>query len=287
MLETEIAPECLLRAFTAPGPDNEIADVLCQKIETLNFLDYNTLADVVYVIRKHGGCDPTKPPEVVRAELQLANLTDRPILMLPGVPEKECLNLMHIVLEFSKKGLTYSKTGDTVIHSTIKTHLEPQNASGLPFGVTPYAALEKQTGDTVESIIGGVAKGTLDEVLGKFSAIHSIDPIFLIALYVAIAEMWVGVPPPLRVGIEAALPLPEDQPVSICAFGKYYPDSLTSCLADGRRFFRVDPSTAYSIPSTIIHLLRAARAEAWLEAIRTPENVPPKSTLFPWTRGLV
>lgn len=287
ILEKEIAPECLLRAFEAPGPNAAIAEVLCEKIATLDFLDYNTLADVVQVIREHGGCDPTKPPEVVRAELQLACLVERTKITLPPVSEKECLNLMHIAKEFSAKGLTYVKTGDTIIHATIMTHLKPENASSLSIGATPYSALERQLGDTVETIIGGVAKGTLDSILSKYSAIHSVDSVFLVALYVAIAELWAGNPPPLRIGVQAALPLPRDQTIGLHVFGQYYPETLTAGLGDGRRFFCVDPSTKYFVPSTIIHLLRASRADAWLQAITAPKDVPPKSILFPWTRKLI
>lgn len=285
ILENDVAPDWLCWACNEtvnPG----IASVLAEKIATLPFESAEYLADAVRVLGLHEGCELDKSPPTVRADLQIERLQSRPVVTLPGAPEHQCRNLVAMAIKFSAKGLTFTKTGDLVIYSTIKSVLSPPQAAGIPVGQTPYDALASHPYESAETVIGEVATPTLDKLIEKFSPLDSREPIFLIALYIAVAEMWRGPPPPIRVGTDGANVLETGQTTMLHVFGRYYPENLVSGIGDGNTMYCLDLSTPYFVPSTIIHLLRAVGATDWLDALDNPKTVAPGTTLYTWTRDL-
>lgn len=285
ILGNEVAPEWLCWAATEPV-NSAIAEVLSEKIATLPFESTEYLADAVTVLRLHEGCELDKSPAAVRATLQVERLLARPVVVLPGAPEHQCRNLISMAINFSAKGLTFTKTGDLVIYSTIQSVLTPEQAAGIAVGQTPYDALASHPHESAETVIGEVAMPTLDKLLSKFSPLDSKEPLFLVALYVAIAEMWRGTPPPIRVGVDGANLLESEHIIMLHIFGRYYPEKLVSGIGDGKTLYCLDMATPYFVPSTIINLLRAAGATDWLGALDNPKTVAPGTTLYTWTRHL-
>jgi hypothetical protein len=286
IFDNEVAPEWLIWAYASPAPDHGIVDVLSEKMAALSFESAEYLADATVVLARHGGCDVSDSFQKIRGALQVDILIARPRIVLPPVPESQCLNLLKILTNFAENGMTFSKTGDELIFSTIRTVLSPENAASISLGETPYDALENEAEESSETVIAEAAVPTLGQLIKKFSPFESREPLFLVALYISLAEMWHGKPPPIRVGVDGAVVL-EDSTVMLHVFGRKYPDALISGIGDGKTIYHANPNEPYFVPTTIIHLLRAAGADDWLSVIENPKSAQPGTTLYTWSRSLV
>lgn len=117
------------------------------------------------------------------------------------------------------------------------------------------------------------------DILDRYNAEISIEATFGLCAYIVVAELWDGIPPPIRVNSLIATVSEPAMVLFSDTFSKTEPPPASLGLYNGDSMLYV-PGDSYPVPTLLIRLMQSLDEQDWLTAIFHPDDLSPASPLY-------
>lgn len=151
-LDARVTGKFLVWAYYEAPVSEELAGLLREAL-LLPFEDPALMRDTTTVWRRHAQQDSEHRAGNIRCALLCSRVLEWSIIGVPSVSVAAAKQFMRIITQYARTGLTYSKTGDSIIHQYIQLSMTAASAAEIAVGTAPYDALSAEHPEAAERIV--------------------------------------------------------------------------------------------------------------------------------------